>query len=128
MVNDILVKDKNSNYVSVIAKVKVMVSDEFIEEDENGRKIVRAGTIVGGVDGSFIKGEVDEVEEKDINLLRKGLRGAALDAEGVLLQDVDVTDGPEEGIMLFKGNVSLRALPKEPCINARNVLRDINFI
>lgn len=43
-----------------------------------------------------------------------GTAGAGVDAEGVLLNDVDVTYGPSSGAMIIHGFIALDKLPAAP--------------
>lgn len=87
-----------------------MVSDTGITADENGKKIVPAGTIVSG----FATGEV------------KADNTAT--AEGVLLWDVDVTYGAAPGTMLIHAFVNVSKLPVAPSDDAKAALPMIGFL
>ncbi|QTH44955.1 hypothetical protein J4772_11445 [Cohnella sp. LGH] len=86
-----------------------------------GRKIVPAGTIVGG-------GTLADPEE----MVKKATTTAGTpdttDAEGVLLNDVDVTYGPAPGAMVIHGFVDETKLPKAPDDAERAALKQITFI
>ena len=95
----------------------VMVSDEGVDPNEDGKKIVPAGTIVGGA----TKPVLDNLDEP---VTPKNDDGA----EGVLLNDVDVTYGPAPGAMILHGFVSLDKLPEAPTADAKGALPMIAFI
>ena len=86
----------------------VSVTDSGVSADSNGRKIVKAGTIVGGKTNSTLSTVGGDVVE-DKNTSVKGVK-----AEGVLLYDVDVTNGPREGAMVISGFINLAKIPKAP--------------
>lgn len=92
----------------------VTVDDTGITPDENGKKIVPAGTIVGG---GFIADDTKmAVKSNDEN------------AEGVLLNDVDVTYGPAGGAVIIHGFIALDKLPEAPTAEAITALNMIKFI
>lgn len=96
----------------------VMVDDEGIAPNENGKKIVPKGTIVGGISGSVIDDLTIHVGEK-IVFTAGDPQGepptedtwSAIGAEGVLKNDVDVTYGPKEGAMVIHGFIAIDKLP-----------------
>lgn len=67
----------------------IMVSDTGINADTNGKKIVKAGSILDK-DGSIVNDAT---------------------AVGVLLADVDVTYGPKEGALVVHGYIDGTKLP-----------------
>jgi hypothetical protein len=106
------------HYVSLA----VMVSDTGIAANADGKKIVPAGTIVGG----STKAVLANVDEPVVKKNTQGSTGTA--AEGVLLNDVDVTHGPASGAMILHGYIKLGALPEDPCAEAVAALKQISFI
>lgn len=91
----------------------VMVSDEGVTA-VNGKKIVPAGTIIGG---GFINDEAKEaVKANDVK------------AEGVLFNDTDVTYGSATGAALIHGFVALDKLPEAPTEEAKAALKQITFL
>lgn len=100
----------------------VTVSDEGITANADGKKIVPAGTIVGGIDGRVLDDDTKQVEQKNTQGATTGAAGAAVDAEGVLLNDVDVTYGPESGSMIIHGFIGLGNLPAVPAAEAVTAL------
>lgn len=71
---------------------------------ENGRKIVKAGTLLSGDltarTTAFVKAKDDST----------GSAGDGKEATGILLHDVDVTDGNANGTLLIFGFVNLDRL------------------
>lgn len=98
--------------------VAVTVDDTGIVANADGKKIVPAGTIVGG---GVLADPTQKVSEKN-----DALTGA--EAEGVLLNDVDVTYGPAPGAMLVHAFIDLNKLPAEPVQEAVEVLKQIMFL
>lgn len=94
----------------------------------DGRKIAKAGTIVGGKGGSTLKDDSKPVEKKNTQGSSAGSTGAGVDAEGVLLYDVDVTNGAMEGAMVVHGFIDLSKLPEVPCDAAKTALKQITFL
>ncbi|MZQ76212.1 MAG: hypothetical protein GT589_08705 [Peptoclostridium sp.] len=101
--------------------VNVMVSDSGVVANSDGKKIVPAGTVVGGSTKAVLENPTEPVVSKNTALL-----GAA--AEGVLLYDVDVTYGAKEGSMVIHGFVDLNKLPEAPVAEATAVLTLIKFM
>ncbi|AOY76740.1 hypothetical protein [Clostridium formicaceticum] len=102
--------------------IAVTVSDEGIEVNEYGKKVIPAGTIVGGKSKPVLLNE-DEV------VVRKNTQGTdANEAEGVLFYDVDVTYGAKEAAMLIHGFIAIDKLPEAPAVDAVTALKQISFI
>ncbi len=103
-------------YPSHFVAVAVTV-DKTGVETINGKKIVPAGTIVGG--GVLLDDtkKVSKVSGESIG-----------DAEGVLLNDVDVTHGDAPGAMLIHGFVNVNKLPDELDEDVIPVLPQITFL
>lgn len=104
----------------------VSVSDEGVTLD-NGKKIVKAGTILGGKSNSVLENEGEVVVKKNTQGELTGTAGAAVDAEGVLLYDVDVTYGPAAGALVVHGFIKLSKLPEVPAEDAKEALKQIIF-
>lgn len=105
-------------YVDHYFPESVMVSDAGITADPTtGKKIVPAGTIMGGATKSIRVDREEMVVEKNGDGVT-GAAGAAVDAEGVLLEDVDVTYGPNAGTLVTHGYIDLDKLPEPPHANA----------
>lgn len=75
--------------------VGITVSDSGVTANSEGRKIVKAGTPLTG-----------NLEARSTAFTAAG----ASDAVGVLLHDVDVTEGAENGTLLIFGFVNLKRL------------------
>ena len=105
--------------------IPVMVDDAGIVTNADGKKIVLAGTIIGGL------GSTNTILGNDTTLATKHntqsgattTAGAGVDAEGVLLNDVDVTSGDAPGAMLIHGFVNLTKLPEAPSADAIAALK-----
>ena len=80
----------------------------------NGKKIVPAGTILGG--GFLADDTVNAVKAN----------GAT--AEGVLFNNTDVTYGPAPGAALIHGFLALDKLPEAPTAEAVTALKQITFL
>lgn len=76
------------------------VSDVGVVADENGKKIVKAGTVLPKNDTT---------------------------AKGILFHDVDVTHGPQPGALMVEGYVLEARLPVAPETTAKTALKEIKF-
>lgn len=92
----------------------VTVSDEGVAANDDGKKIVPAGTILGG---GFI--------EDDTVL---AIKSNGSNAEGVLFNDTDVTHGPASGSAIIHGFIETGKLPEAPAAGAKTALNQIKFI
>ena len=88
--------------------------DTGITANADGKKIVPAGTIVGG--GMLVDRSVKAKAANDAT------------AEGVSRYDVDVTYGPAVGAVVIHGFVDLAKLPVQPSAEAIGVLKQITFM
>lgn len=104
----------------------VTVSDEGIAAVD-GKKIVKAGTILGGKSKSALLNEGELVVKKNIQGALTGAAGAGVDAEGVLLSDVDVTYGANAGALVVNGVIKISKLPEAPTVDAKKALKQITF-
>lgn len=104
-----------------VVAIPVTVDDTGITANEDGKKIVPAGTNVGGVTAPVLINMDQLVCEKNSDG-ETGAAGAAVDAEGVLINDVDVTYGPASGAMVIHGFINLENLPEMPHANAVKAL------
>lgn len=82
-----------------------------------GKKILKGGTILGGKAGKVMINRDEGVVKKN-----------TADAEGVLLWDVDVTDGDAPASMVIHGFVNLGKLPENPTVEAIAALKLITFL
>lgn len=78
----------------------VQVSDVGVTADAKGRKIVPAGTIYPANDAT---------------------------AKGIIYQDVDVTNGPQEAACIVEGYILKDRLPVVPAAAAITALKEIKF-
>lgn len=102
--------------------VAVTVDDTGITANADGKKIVPAGTIVGGSTKPVLTNTDEPVSKKNV-------QGTDADkAEGVLLDDVDVTFGKASGAMIIHGFIALEKLPEVPAASAVTALKQITFI
>jgi len=108
--------------------IAVTVSDANVVANADGKKIVEKGTIVGGIGGKVLADDSLSVEKKNTQGALTGEAGAAVDAEGVLLNDVDVTHGPASGAMIIHGFINTNKVPEAPVADAVDALKMIQFI
>lgn len=95
----------NYNRVNFLASSKVqsfttLVSDAGVTADANGKKIVRAGTVLPANDAS---------------------------AKGILYNDVDVTHGPQPGSLIVEAYILEAHLHTSPSDEAKTALTEIKF-
>ncbi|WP_342505630.1 hypothetical protein [Sporosarcina sp. FSL K6-2383] len=96
----------------------ITVDDTGVVANADGKKIVPAGTILGG-----------GVLADDTNLAVKATTTADVsDAEGVLFNDTDVTYGPASGALLIHGFVAIDKLPTVPTAEEVAALKQITFL
>jgi len=115
------------HYVSI----PVMVDDSGITANADGKKIVKAGTVVGGTGGanSLFNDVATLATEHNTQSGATGSAGAGVDAEGVLLNDVDVTFGDAPGSMLIHGFVDLNKITAAPVADVITALKSrITFL
>lgn len=77
-----------------------LVGNTGVDADANGRKIIKAGTPVGGTTSVLTNRQT---------VLTKG----ASNAQGVVLHDVDVTDGDGRATLVLAGYVDLYKLDSD---------------
>jgi len=93
---------KFNDFVSTV----VLVSDTDVAAVD-GKKVVKGGTIVGGLTKTVLLNPGEAVGDKNTVELGSG-------ADGVLLYDVDVTNGPREGSMVISGYIDVNKIPAAP--------------
>lgn len=98
----------------------VTVDDTGITPNADGKKIVPAGTIMGG-------GVLTDPTQKAVKATTSGTP-AVSNAEGVLLNDVDVTYGPAPGALVIHGFIEIGKLPAAPTAEEITALKQITFI
>lgn len=84
--------------------IPVTFDDTGIVANADGKKIIPAGSIVGGSGGSVLANSdtIKAIVQNDAN------------AEGVTFNDVDVTHGPRAGAMLVHAFIDVAKLPAAP--------------
>ena len=92
----------------------ITISDAGVSANAEGKKIVPAGTILGG---GFLADES-----------AKAVKTNGAGAEGVLFNDTDVTYGPASGAALIHGFVALDKLPEAPTTEAIDALKQVTFL
>lgn len=92
----------------------ITVDDTGVTVNADGKKIVPAGTVMGG--GVLTDATKKAIKSNDAN------------AEGVLFYDVDVTYGPAPGALTIHGFIDLSKLPEAPAAEAVTALKQITFI
>ena len=97
--------------------IAVRVDDAGIVANLEGRKIVKCGTIVGGTSVPVLENRHEPVSEKNDGT-----------AEGVLLTDIDVTNGPSDAAMVVEGYIDLTKLPAAPTTDVMEALTKIKFV
>lgn len=71
--------------------IPVQVNNTGVTENADGRKVLPAGTVLGGSDTALTKRTAVLSKVNDAT------------AQGILLWDLDVTDGTETGTMVVRG-------------------------
>lgn len=84
----------------------IMISDNGVAADANGRKIVKAGSIVNK-DGEIVADNT---------------------ARYVVLQNVDVTAGPRAATGIYRGTVHVRKLPVAPDATVKAAIKGVIFM
>lgn len=92
----------------------ITVDDTGVTANAEGKKIVPAGTIMGG---GVLASET--VKATAVN---------GTGSEGVLFYDVDVTYGPAPGALTIHGFIDLDKLPAAPTADAVAALKQITFL
>ena len=108
------------------AALSVNVADTGITAGADGRKIVPAGTVLGGVLADMSKAAVKAVDGVEAS---QGVTAVTeIKAEGVLYHDVDVTDGPAVGAMIVHGFIDERKMPAAATAKQKAALTQIIFV
>lgn len=101
--------------------IGVIVKNTGVAADSNGKKIVKAGTPIGG--------DTSLLENRATGAVVTNLAADGAKAQGVLLHDVDVTAGDANGSMLIWGFVNLDRLDVVPVAEAKTALKGkVTFI
>ena len=99
--------------------IPVIVGNTGISAGEDGRKIIKAGSAVGGTTSVLTSRQT---------ALQKTT--TATQAQGVLLHDLDVTDGDANGTMLVFGFIDLNKIDTDaqPASDVQEALTKITFM
>lgn len=108
---------KNVLYDSRYKAIPVTIDSEKVTAVE-GRKIVEAGTLILGVDGSVFDDRKSKAEPTS----------ASGEIDGVLLYDVDVTDGDARGALVYAGSIWANKVQPNVTANVKAKLNQIKFI
>lgn len=92
-----------------------LVGNTGVEADANGKKIIKAGTPVGGSTSVLTNRQT---------VLTKG----AENAQGVVLHDVDVTDGDSRATLVIAGYVDLYKLDADVVTIVNEATETLNRI
>ena len=92
-----------------------LVGNTGVESDANGQKIIKAGTPVGGTTSVLTNRQT---------VLTKG----AENAQGIVLHDVDVTDGDGRATLVIAGYVDLYKLDADVVTIANEAAKTLNRI
>lgn len=114
-------------FPEVCVEINVIVGNTGVTTGSNGRKIIKAGTPIGSTTNVF------ENEQTVLNVTNtaNAQTPAAADGKnsfGVLLKDVDVTDGNVSTSMLIAGYVDLLKIDVTPVADAKAALSRILFM
>lgn len=90
--------------------IALMISGVDVPTNEQGKKVISAGTLVGNT--------VDGV----VTIVNNGL------TEGVLLHDTDVTHGDSPATMIIHGFIDKTKIPVQPSAEALQALPMIKFL
>lgn len=108
--------DKNILIAPELAfSIGCIVGNDGVTENSEGRKIIKAGTPVGST--------VNVLENRQ-TVLTVG----DANAQGVVLHDVDVTDGNANATLVVKGTVDLLKLDIQITTAAKEKLTNITFM
>ena len=99
--------------------ITVNVSATGVSAGTDGKKIVPAGTVIGGVLADPTQGAVAAAG---------GSSEGAVAAEGILMHDVDVTDGDALGTMIIRGVIDGTKLPANITANQKATLPMITVV
>lgn len=98
----------------------VQIGNTGVSADSNGRKIVKAGTPIGSATNILLN--------RNTVAVVTNTSGDASKSQGVLLHDVDVTAGTENGTMLVAGYVDVDKLDVTVVDGAKTALTKITFM
>lgn len=112
--------DKNILIAPELANtVGCIVGNTGVEADSEGKKIIKAGTPVGGT--------VDALIERQTVLTVTNTADSAANSQGVILHDVDVTAGNNNATLVVSGVVDVAKLDVTIVDAAKTKLTKITF-
>lgn len=100
-------------------EIGVQVGNTGVSADSNGRKIIKAGTPVGGTVSAL------ETRNTVLSVTNSSSNGA--NAQGVLRHDVDVTNGNANATLIVRGEVDSSKCPTIVA-EAKTALTHIIFV
>lgn len=100
-------------------EIGVQVGNTGVSADSNGRKIIKAGTPVGGT--------VSALETRNTVLSVTNTSSNGANAQGVLRHDVDVTNGNANATLIVRGEVDSSKCPTI-VTEAKTALTHIIFV
>ena len=100
----------------------VIVANTGVDADANGKKIIKAGTPIGGA--------TNVLQNRQTALVVTNTAEAGANSQGILLHDVDVTDGNANGTILIAGYVNINKIAESavPVAEAQAALSRIVFM
>lgn len=104
-------------FVDHYVALPITVSDAGVSAVD-GKKIVKAGTILGG----------GILADDSVLAVKATTTTGTSNADGVLLNDVDVTYGPAPGALIIHGFIALNKVPAAPTPEEKAALKQITFI
>lgn len=100
-------------------QIGVQVGNAGVSADANGRKIIKAGTPVGGATSVLV------TRNTVLTVTNTSANGA--NSQGVLRHDVDVTNGNANATLIVRGEVDLSKCPTIEA-TAKTALTHIIFV
>ena len=100
-------------------EIGVQVGDTGVIANEEGKKIIKAGTPVGGT--------VSVLETRDTVLSVTNTSDAGANSQGVLRHDVDVTNGNANATLIVRGEIDSSKCPTIAA-EAKTALTHIIFV
>ena len=104
-----------------------IVTNTGITADSKGRKIIKAGTPVGGTTSVLENRQTALIVTNNANA-EAAAASDGKNSQGFLLHDVDVTDGNANATLVIEGTVDLLKLDVTIAADAKKVLTKINFM
>lgn len=98
----------------------VIVTNTGLSADGDGKKIIKAGTPIGGTT-SFLTNRQTALQSTNDSTNGEN-------SQGILLHDVDVTDGKNNGTILVAGYVDINKLDITVNTTAQTALTKITFM